>query len=67
MSSYAPTWAPPQEMEAGSVSPESEPEWPPDAVVDLRLLGRGVRWALAIEGVAALSVYVVWYLWRRLL
>ncbi|MGA2570011.1 MAG: hypothetical protein ABSF23_05790 [Terracidiphilus sp.] len=67
MSSYTATWEQTQELEAGSVSPESESEWPPEAVVNLHLLARGVRWALAIEGVAALSVYVVWYLWRRLL
>jgi hypothetical protein len=65
MSSYAGSLAQPQGLETSSVSPESER--PDEAVVDLRLLGRGVRWALAIEGVAAMSIYVVWYLWLRLL
>jgi len=38
-------------------------EWPVDAVVDQEALGRGVRWALGIEGVAALGIYILWHLW----
>lgn len=37
-------------------------EWPAEAVVNLRLLAKGVGWALAIEGTTALSVCAVWYL-----
>lgn len=37
-------------------------EWPAEAVVNLRLLAKGVGWALAIEGTTALSVCGLWYL-----
>ena len=37
-------------------------EWPAEAIVNLRLLAKGVGWALAIEGATALSVCAVWYL-----
>lgn len=39
-------------------------EWPAEALVNLHDLGKGVRWALAIEGVAALTIYAAWQLWR---
>jgi hypothetical protein len=37
-------------------------EWPAEAIVNLRLLAKGISWALAIEGATALSVCAVWYL-----
>jgi hypothetical protein len=43
------------------------PEWHQQAVVDLHALGRGVRWAFAIEGGAALLIYAIWSLWRLLI
>ena len=69
MGCYTATFPQTHGLEAGPVSPEleSDSEWPPDTFVNVRLLARGVRWALAIEGVAAVSIYVVWYLWRRFL
>ena len=42
-------------------------EWPAEAVVDIRLLGRGVAWALTIEATAAAFVCVIWHLCRTLL
>jgi hypothetical protein len=35
-----------------------------EAVADLHALGRGLRWAFAIEGGAALLFYAAWCLWR---
>lgn len=52
-------------MRAGTISADTE--WPAEAIVNLRDLTRGVRWALAIEGAAALGIYAVWYLWHLLL
>jgi hypothetical protein len=49
-------------MRAGTISADTE--WPAEAIVNLRDLARGVRWALAIEGAAALGIYAVWHLWR---
>ncbi|MGA2206550.1 MAG: hypothetical protein ABSG10_07440 [Terracidiphilus sp.] len=60
MSSYA---APPmqtQGVKAGAI--RTEAEWPAEAIVNLRDLGRGVGWALGIEGAAAFIIYAVWYL-----
>lgn len=37
-------------------------EWPAEAVVNLRLLAKGVGWALVIEGTTALGVCGLWYL-----
>lgn len=47
----------------GEVSASREVEWPVDAIVDRGALGKGVRWALGIEGVAALLIYALWHLW----
>ena len=49
-------------LEAGTMSPEAE--WPTQAVADARSLARGVRWALTIEGAAALCLYLIWHLWH---
>jgi hypothetical protein len=38
-------------------------EWPAGAVVDGRALGRGVCWALAIEGAGAICIYCLWQFW----
>lgn len=65
MSSYAGPLIRTQVMRPGAVSAEAE--WPAEAFVKFRDLGRGVRWALAIEGAAALSICGLWYLchlWR---
>lgn len=32
--------------------------------VNLRLLGKGLRWAFGIEGATALCVYVFWLAWH---
>ncbi len=39
-------------------------EWHPEAVVNLRLLGKGVGWAFGIEGVAAMCLYAIWFVWH---
>jgi hypothetical protein len=39
-------------------------EWNPEAVVDHQLLGKGIRWALGIEGVTALCLYAIWFVWH---
>ena len=46
---------------------DADAEWPPEAVVDIRVLGRGVAWALGIEAAAALFVGVIWHLCSLLL
>ena len=61
---YAPPLADAPPLE--SMSPDSAAEWPPEAIVDGRKLGKGLRWALTIEGIAALIFYGAWYL-RHLL
>lgn len=45
----------------------ADEDWPPDAVVDIRLLGRGVAWALAIEASSTALVCAIWHLCRVLL
>ena len=42
----------------------TQAEWHPEAVVNLRLLGKGVGWAFGIEGVAALCLYAIWFAWH---
>ncbi|MFZ0306122.1 MAG: hypothetical protein WAL75_25785 [Terracidiphilus sp.] len=37
-------------------------DWPPDAVIEGRAF-KGVCWALAIEGAAAICIYGLWQLW----
>jgi hypothetical protein len=49
-------------MRAGAISADAE--WPAEAIVNLSNLARGVRWALAIEGAAALGIYAIWHLCR---
>jgi hypothetical protein len=65
MASYAATFASAQLIASRSLG--TEPERPNDANADLRRLGKGVGWALGIEGVTALCLYGVWFLchlWR---
>lgn len=35
-----------------------------EAIEDLHALGKGVRWAFAIEGGFGLLIYAAWYLWH---
>jgi hypothetical protein len=51
-------------MEVGALYGETE--CPPEAIVNRHDLGRGVRWALAIEVSAALSVYAIFHFCRFL-
>lgn len=37
---------------------------PAEAIVNLRLLGKGVVWALAIESATALCIYALWHLYH---
>ena len=43
---------------------KAQAEWPAEAVVNHHDLGKGVRWALAIEGAAAMCIYAICYLCR---
>jgi hypothetical protein len=62
MSSYA---APMMAAQVIDSSPtDAEAEFPPEAIVNWGNLGKGVRWALAIEGAVALVIYGGWQLWR---
>jgi hypothetical protein len=61
MSSYAAPFTQGHILEAGTISPTAE--WPEQKVVDIRSVGRGVRWALTIECAAALCIYASWRLW----
>ncbi len=47
-----------------SSASDAETEFPPEAIVNWGDLGKGVRWALAIEGVTALAIYGAWQLWH---
>lgn len=62
MSSYVAPLTRSQVMRPGAISAGAE--WPAEAIVNLSDLARGVRWALAIEGAAAVGIYAVWHLWR---
>jgi hypothetical protein len=62
MSSYAATLAGAKVLRSGAA--RADAEWPAGAIVDLHRLGKGVGWALGIEGAAALSIYGIWYLWH---
>ena len=63
LSSYAPTVAGTEVLRSGAVPADAE--WPGEAIVNLHRLGKGVCWALGIEGAAALSLYGIWLLWNR--
>jgi len=60
MSSYAATL--PQAPAFSTESTNAEAEWPFEGIVNRRDLGRGVAWALAIEGAAALVICLAWHL-----
>ena len=62
MSSFAAPMTQADVLKAGTMSPEAE--WPTQEVVDIRRLAKGVRWALGIEGAAALCLYLIWHLWH---
>lgn len=64
MSSYAVPLGQGRSLDDGPFS--AEIGWSSEAVVDVGALGKGVRWALAIEGCAALSIYCIWHLWSLL-
>jgi hypothetical protein len=42
----------------------TQAEWHPEAVVNLRLLVKGVGWAFGIEGAAALCLFAIWFAWH---
>ena len=62
MSSYAAPFTQGHALEAGTMSPEAD--WPAQQLADVRSLARGVRWALTIEGAAALCLFAIWHLWQ---
>jgi len=47
-----------------SRSLRTQPQCHPETAVNLRLLGKGVGWALGIEGVTALCLFAVWFVWH---
>ena len=61
-SSHAPALTQPPGASRGGI--DDDAEWPAEAFVNLDDLGKGVRWALAIEVATALSLYSLWHLWR---
>ncbi|HEY1806757.1 MAG TPA: hypothetical protein VGG45_19965 [Terracidiphilus sp.] len=61
--SYAAKFGGSQAVASRIVLP-SQPDWHPDGAVDLRLLGKGVSWALGIEGITALGLYTAWFFWH---
>ncbi len=63
MSSYAVPVARPGVLDGGMLNRNAE--WP-EAVVDVRALGKGVAWALGIEGVGALCIFLVCHFWSFL-
>ena len=62
MSSFAAPMRQADVLNAGTITPEAE--WPEQTVVDVRSLGKGVRWALGLECAAALCLYAIWHLWQ---
>jgi len=64
MSSYAAHFQQNHTLEAPTMSLEAE--WPEQKAVELHSLAKGIRWALTIEGAAALSLYAIWHLWQLL-
>lgn len=64
MSSYAAPLTRPGVLEAGRIRHNAELH--DDAVVDISRLGKGVCWALAIEGAATLCIFLAWHLYSLL-
>lgn len=64
MSSYAVPLTRPGVLDGGML--ERNAEWPSEVMVDVRALGKGVAWALGIEGVGALCIFLVWHFWSFL-
>jgi len=62
MASYASRFARTGAFASGAL--RAEAEWPAKAAVNLRLLGKGVSWALGIEGATAVCLYAAWFLWH---
>ncbi len=60
MSTYAAPLIRPGMLQASRIGHEAE--CPDEAVVDVRRLGKGVCWALAIEGAATLCIFLAWHL-----
>ena len=64
MSSYAGALPQPPALRSGGTNVDAE--WPAETIVNAHDLGKGVSWALAIEGAAALAICLVWRLWHFL-
>ncbi len=62
MASYASTFARAQVIASRGLGTQTE--WHPESAVNLRLLAKGVGWAIGIEGVTALCLYAIWFLCR---
>jgi hypothetical protein len=62
MASYAARLANAQAGASGGI--RAQAEWQPEGAANLRLLGKGVGWALGIEGATALCLYAMWLLWH---
>ena len=53
----------PRSGERGNGTTSLSAEWQANAVAERGAFGRGMRWALGIEGVVALGIYALWHLW----
>jgi hypothetical protein len=59
MSSFAAPMTQGRALETDTIVPEAA-----QAIGDLHRVGKGVCWALGIEGAAALCLYAIWHLWQ---
>jgi hypothetical protein len=62
MSSYAARFTNPHAGASGEIGARGD--WRSEGAVNLRLLGKGVGWALGIEGATAVCLYAIWSLWH---
>jgi hypothetical protein len=62
MNSYAAPLTAAQVVDSSVTNVEAE--WPPETIVEWGSLGKGIRWAFAIEGIIAVVLYGAWQLWH---
>jgi hypothetical protein len=62
ITSYAATFA--SSREITNIVLGTDAKRPAESIVNLRLLGKGVGWALGIEGAMAMCAYAIWWLWH---
>ncbi len=62
MTSYADSFASVRMIASRGLGAQTELD--SEAAVNLRRLGKGVGWAFGIEGVTALCLYAIWFVWH---